>query len=40
LTFAQPVQAAWSVERERLQLGASEFTRAVTERPDEDRYSR
>ncbi len=40
LTFAQPVQAAWSVEREQLEISASEFTRAVTERRDEDRYSR
>lgn len=40
LTFAQPVEPAWSVERHALQLGASEFTRAVVERSDEERYER
>ncbi len=40
LTYAQPVQAAWSVERAQLEIQAGEFTRAVLERPDEDRYNR
>lgn len=40
LTFAQPVEPAWSPERHRLQVNAAEFTRAVVDRPDEDRYSR
>jgi phage terminase large subunit len=39
-TYAQPVQAAWSVERQRMELGAADMLRAVTERDDEDRYSR
>lgn len=40
LTFAQPVEPAWSLERQRMILGAHEFTRAVVERSEEDRYSR
>lgn len=40
LTYAQPVQAAWSIEREQMVLGASDFTRAVIERDDADRYNR
>lgn len=42
LTFSHPVQAAWSVEREQLQTAAwaQEISRAVTERDEEDRYSR
>ena len=40
LTFSHPVQAAWSVERERINIDASAMTRAVTSRDDEDRYSR
>lgn len=40
LTWAQPVQAAWSVERERLQLSAASVMRAVIDRDDEDRYAR
>lgn len=40
LTFSHPLQAAWSVEREQLVLSAGDFQRAVTERSDEDRYSR
>lgn len=40
LTYAQPVQAAWSIERQHLMLGAAEFTRAVVERDDADRYDR
>lgn len=40
LTYAHPVQPAWSVEREQMTLGASDMMRAITERSDEDRYSR
>jgi hypothetical protein len=42
LTYAQPVQAAWTLERQQLQsqLDGSTFLRAVVERSDEDRYSR
>jgi len=40
-TFAQPVQAQWSIEREKLLFGASEMTRAVISRDDDaDRYER
>lgn len=39
LTFSQPVQPAWSLERQRLELGASDMARAITERAEEDRYS-
>ena len=40
VTFAQPVQAAWSVDRERLLFSVADVTHAVTERDDADRYSR
>lgn len=40
LTFSQPIQAAWSVERERMTFGSQEFMRALTEREPDDRYSR
>jgi hypothetical protein len=40
-TFAQPVQAQWSIEREKLLFGANEMTRAVISRDDDvDRYER
>lgn len=40
VTYAQPVEPAWSVQRTHLQMSAAEVTRAVLERPDGDRYSR
>lgn len=40
LTWAQPVQPAWSLERQRLQISAAQMTRAVVDRDEEDRYSR
>lgn len=40
LTFSHPVEPAWSRERQAMVLGASEFTRAVIERRDEERYER
>lgn len=40
LTFAQPVQAAWSAERQAMELGAYDMARAITERAEEDRYTR
>jgi hypothetical protein len=43
LTYAQPVQPAWSVERQQIEEQAYDvaaMARAITERADEDRYSR
>ena len=38
--FIASMQAAWSVERERLQIDAGAYLRAVTEREDGSRYDR